>query len=81
MGAITYPLYGNWAWGGGWLSQLGTNVGLGKGYCDFAGSGVVHAVGGITALAVCHDHRPAHWQVQPRRFEPTPSSATMFRPY
>ena len=52
MGAITYPLYGNWAWGGGWLSQLGTNVGLGKGYCDFAGSGVVHAVGGITALAV-----------------------------
>jgi len=53
MGAITYPLYGNWAWGGGWLAQLGTNVGLGKGYCDFAGSGVVHAVGGITALAVC----------------------------
>ena len=53
MGALTYPLYGNWAWGGGWLSQLGTNTGLGKGYCDFAGSGVVHAVGGITALAVC----------------------------
>ena len=52
MGAITYPLYGNWAWGAGWLSQLGTNVGLGKGYCDFAGSGVVHAVGGMTALAV-----------------------------
>jgi Amt family ammonium transporter len=52
MGAITYPLFGNWAWGGGWLAQLGTNVGLGKGYCDFAGSGVVHAVGGITALAV-----------------------------
>ncbi len=52
MGAFTYPLYGNWAWGGGWLAQLGTNLGLGKGYCDFAGSGVVHAVGGITALAV-----------------------------
>ena len=52
MGAFTYPLYGNWAWGGGWLSQLGINLGLGKGYCDFAGSGVVHAVGGITALAV-----------------------------
>src|SRR5216684_1957588 len=52
MGAFTYPLYGNWAWGGGWLSQLGSNNGLGKGYCDFAGSGVVHAVGGITALAV-----------------------------
>jgi ammonium transporter, Amt family len=52
MGAFTYPLFANWAWGGGWLSQLGTNVGLGKGYCDFAGSGVVHAVGGLTALAV-----------------------------
>src|SRR5260370_5406316 len=51
MGALTYPLYGNWAWGGGWLSQLGSNLGLGKGYCDFAGSGVVHAVGGMTALA------------------------------
>ncbi|HUV97540.1 MAG TPA: ammonium transporter [Acidobacteriaceae bacterium] len=51
MGAFTYPLFANWAWGGGWLSQLGVNAGLGKGYCDFAGSGVVHAVGGITALA------------------------------
>ncbi len=52
MGAFTYPIFGNWAWGGGWLAQLGTNLGLGKGYCDFAGSGVVHAVGGLTALAV-----------------------------
>jgi ammonium transporter, Amt family len=51
MGAITYPLFANWAWGGGWLAQLGVNAGLGKGYCDFAGSGVVHAVGGLTALA------------------------------
>ena len=53
MGALTYPLFANWAWGGGWLSQLGTNLGLGKGYADFAGSGVVHSVGGLTALAVC----------------------------
>src|SRR6266478_5937573 len=52
MGAITYPLFANWAWGGGWLSQLGANFSLGHGYCDFAGSGVVHAVGGITALAL-----------------------------
>jgi ammonium transporter, Amt family len=51
MGALTYPLFANWAWGGGWLAQLGTNMGLGKGYADFAGSGVVHAVGGVTALA------------------------------
>ena len=52
LAAITYPLYANWAWGGGWTSQLGANYGLGHGYCDFAGSGVVHAVGGISALAV-----------------------------
>jgi ammonium transporter, Amt family len=51
LGAFTYPLFANWAWGGGWLANLGTNFGLGKGYCDFAGSGVVHAVGGLTALA------------------------------
>jgi len=48
---ITYPIFGNWVWGGGWLSKLGVNVGLGHGYIDFAGSSVVHAVGGITALA------------------------------
>ena len=53
MGAFTYPIFANWAWGGGWLSQLGSNLGLGHGYADFAGSGVVHAVGGLTALAVC----------------------------
>src|SRR5204862_3057080 len=52
LGAITYPLFGNWAWGGGWLSQMGVNFKLGHGYCDFAGSGVVHSVGGLTALAV-----------------------------
>ena len=52
MGAFTYPLFANWAWGGGWLANLGANFGLGKGYCDFAGSGVVHAVGGLSALAL-----------------------------
>jgi Amt family ammonium transporter len=52
LAAITYPLFGNWAWGGGWLSQLGVNYHIGHGYCDFAGSGVVHSVGGMTALAV-----------------------------
>lgn len=50
MGGLIYPIFGNWAWGGGWLSQLG-QIGLGAGYKDFAGSGVVHAVGGLTALA------------------------------
>lgn len=48
---IAYPFYGNWVWGGGWLAQLGTRVGLGHGVVDFAGSGVVHAMGGALALA------------------------------
>ena len=50
-GAIYYPLFGAWTWGGGWLSQVGNTMGLGKGYVDFAGSGVVHAMGGMAALA------------------------------
>jgi ammonium transporter, Amt family len=46
-----YPLYGNWVWGGGWLSQLGVNFGLGHGQVDFGGSSVVNLTGGLTALA------------------------------
>ena len=48
---IVYPLFGNWVWGGGWLAQLGVNFGLGHGHVDFAGSSVVHMVGGVAALA------------------------------
>jgi Amt family ammonium transporter len=51
ISAILYPIYGNWIWGGGWLSALGRNLGLGHGAVDFAGSSVVHAVGGFAALA------------------------------
>ncbi len=51
MACFLYPLFGHWAWGGGWLSQLGNNFGLGVGYADFAGSGCVHAVGGLCAAA------------------------------
>ena len=48
---FVYPVFGNWVWGGGWLSQLGAQFGLGHGHVDFAGSSVVHLVGGIAALA------------------------------
>jgi Amt family ammonium transporter len=51
ISAIVYPLYANWVWGGGWLSQLGKNFGLGHGHVDFAGSSVVHLTGGMAALA------------------------------
>jgi Amt family ammonium transporter len=50
-GALYYPLFGAWTWGGGWLAQLGNSHDLGFGYVDFAGSGVVHAMGGVAALA------------------------------
>jgi ammonium transporter, Amt family len=52
IGAILYPVFGCWVWGGGWMSQLGTTMNLGHGYVDFAGSTVVHAVGGFCALAL-----------------------------
>ncbi|TAF47585.1 MAG: ammonium transporter [Sphingobacteriales bacterium] len=48
---FVYPLFGNWVWGGGWLAMLGANFGLGHGMVDFAGSSVVHLVGGVAALA------------------------------
>ena len=41
--AVMYPITGHWIWGGGWLA--------GKGFFDFAGSTVVHSVGGWSALA------------------------------
>jgi Amt family ammonium transporter len=52
VGALLYPIYGCWVWGGGWMSQLGATMGLGHGYVDFAGSSVVHAVGGFCAMAL-----------------------------
>ena len=40
---IIYPVFGHWVWGGGWLAEMG--------FLDFAGSSVVHSVGGWVALA------------------------------
>ena len=39
---FVYPIEGHWTWGGGWLSQMG--------FHDFAGSAIVHSVGGVLAL-------------------------------
>ena len=50
VGAIIYPLYANWVWGGGWLAKLGSNFNLGHGHVDFAGSSVVHMTGGVLAF-------------------------------
>ncbi|MEO6123445.1 MAG: ammonium transporter [Ilumatobacteraceae bacterium] len=50
-GALYYPIFAAWTWGGGWLAKSWETMHLGAGYVDFAGSGVVHAVGGVAALA------------------------------
>jgi ammonium transporter, Amt family len=50
---IIYPLVGGWIWGGGWLQNIGRIAGFGNGAVDFAGSGVVHMIGGSVALAGC----------------------------
>ena len=60
IGAILYPVFGAWVWGGGWLYQLGSAHGLGHGYCDFAGSTAVHAVGGFAAMALAIVLGPRH---------------------
>ena len=48
----TFPLFAHWAWGGGWLAQLG--------YVNVGGSGTIHVVGGLTALSVA-------WLLGPRK--------------
>jgi Amt family ammonium transporter len=48
---VVYPIAGNWIWGGGWLQNMGRIAGFGNGAVDFAGSGVVHMIGGSVALA------------------------------
>ena len=50
VSTVIYPVYANWTWGGGWLSTLGKNYGLGHGHVDFAGSSVVHMTGGVMAF-------------------------------
>jgi len=43
LAAFIYPIVGAWTWGGGWLAEMG--------FADFAGSTIVHSVGGWAALA------------------------------
>jgi ammonium transporter, Amt family len=52
LAGVTIPLFAHWAWGGGWLAQLG--------FVDSGGASVVEAVGGLTALSIT-------WILGPRR--------------
>jgi Amt family ammonium transporter len=61
ISALIYPIVGHWVWGGGWLSNIG--------FYDFAGSTVVHGVGGFAALV-------GTWMIGPRigKFNPDGSA-------
>ncbi len=59
VGGLTYPVFGNWVWGGGWLAQIGYRLGFGHGAVDYAGSGVVHLQGGSLAVITA-------WMLGPR---------------
>jgi Amt family ammonium transporter len=50
--ALIYPIFGHWTWGGGWLSDIG--------FSDFAGSTIVHSIGGWAALV-------GAWMLGPRQ--------------
>ncbi len=58
MGAIIYPILGNWVWGGGWLANLGLNLSHGHGFVDAAGGGQAALVGVVAALAALMAFRP-----------------------
>ncbi|MCA9980662.1 MAG: ammonium transporter, partial [Anaerolineales bacterium] len=62
--ALVYPISGHWHWGGGWLFEMG--------FIDFAGSTLVHALGGFSAFA-------AAWILGPRigKFNKDGSSNTI----
>ena len=60
LAGCVYPLFAHWAWGGGWLAQLGANYSLGRGFLDCGGAGAIQAVGGLSALAML-------WILGPRR--------------
>lgn len=60
LAGIAFPIFAHWAWGGGWLAQLGVNYGIGQGFIDAGGSGTIAVVGGLSALAIA-------WILGPRQ--------------
>jgi Amt family ammonium transporter len=63
---IFYPISGSWQWGGGWLSEMG--------FSDFAGSTIVHSVGGWAALAGALILGPRLGKYKDGRVNPMPGS-------
>ncbi len=73
MGALIFPIAGNWIWGGGWLANLGRNIELGHGFVDPGGAGLVHLLGAAAAFAVTVVFLP-------RVERPTPGKPTPLPP-
>ena len=70
--AFIYPVYGSWVWNsGGWLAE--------KGFVDFAGSTVVHSIGGWCALAAAIVIGPRLGRFDRETGEPRESPATIYR--
>ena len=65
LAGLVFPLFAHWTWGGGWMAQLG--------YRDAGGAGPIHALGGLTALAIT-------WIVGPRRGKYTSDGMPMAIP-
>ncbi|MCL4105083.1 UNVERIFIED_CONTAM: hypothetical protein GTU68_018790 [Idotea baltica] len=63
---VMYPISGSWQWGGGWLSEMG--------FSDFAGSTIVHSVGGWAALAGALILGPRLGKYKDGRVNPMPGS-------
>jgi Amt family ammonium transporter len=57
MTSLIYPVVGHWVWGGGWLSAMG--------FHDFAGSSVVHGLGGMAALVGAYILKPRIGKYKP----------------
>jgi Amt family ammonium transporter len=55
-----YPLFAHWVWSEGWLSQLGSMYGLGRGFVDSGGAGTIQVMGGLSGLSIA-------WILGPRR--------------
>jgi len=60
LAAVTFPLFAHWVWNGGWLAMIGVHFGLGSGFLDAGGSGVIQVLGGLSALSMA-------WILGPRR--------------
>lgn len=60
LSAIVFPLAAHWIWASGWLASLGVNFSLGAEFLDIGGAATVHALGGLSALALV-------WITGPRR--------------